>query len=245
MVESGLDIDENDIVDDDELDDDVEEVEDDWTPPTKEEYEKLLAGKQKADSEAAARKRWMREAGLDPKTGKPVAKREVKLDFNADTTDDEDETDESASDNARAMAAAVKQQKADIARSQRELQRQLEREVAKTEQSERARAAVLIAAVPAALNDAGFNGRNMERMLRLMDLDAVEIDSDGEIEGLTEQVEELKKDFPEFFKRSRMKDAAEKVADTKTVSGSKKAAPASEENLDFATRLRNQLYRGK
>ncbi|MCA1840209.1 MAG: phage scaffolding protein, partial [Actinobacteria bacterium] len=135
--------------------------------------------------------------------------------------------------------------KDDLVRTQREVQRQVEREIAKAEQAERRRAAALISAVPSALEEAGWNGRNMPRMLKLLDLDSVEVDSDGDIEGLQDQIDELKKDFPEFFKRQRMKEAAKEVADTKTVGGGKKTAPASEETLDFATRLKMQLMRGQ
>jgi hypothetical protein len=80
-------------------------------------------------------------------------------------------------------------------------------------------------------------------MLRLLDLDEIHVDSDGEIDGLTDQITELKADFPEFFKRQRMKDAAKEVADTKTVGGSRKAAPPANENLSWTDRLKADLYK--
>jgi hypothetical protein len=235
-VEVGADSDDDDddTEDVEEQEDDSKDEENEWVPPTKEDFDKLLAAKQKADSEAAARKRFLREAGFDPKTGKPLPKNEIKLDFGLGTdNDDEEET-----------AAKVAAEKDDLAKRQRDLNRQLELAVAKTEQNERRRAAALIAAVPETLEEAGWNGKNIKRMMRLLDLDSVEVDSDGEVEGLREQVESLRGDFPEFFKRTRMREAAKEVADTKTVGGGAKKAPASEETLDFATRLKNQLYRG-
>jgi len=39
--------------------------------------------------------------------------------------------------------------------------------------------------------------------MKLIDLDGIDVDDDGEITGLTEQIEELKTDWPEFFKRQR------------------------------------------
>lgn len=39
-----------------------------WTPPTQEEFNDLLARKNRADSEAASRKRFLKELGYDPKT---------------------------------------------------------------------------------------------------------------------------------------------------------------------------------
>jgi hypothetical protein len=227
----------DDVDDDDDVeheDDDSEDEKDEWVPPTKEEFDKILAGKAKADSEAAARKRFLREAGLDPKTGKPVEKPEIKLDFEDDAEDDEDE---------KKPVEKAEPSKFDAKRAMRDAQRQLEREVHKAEQRERDRALTLLVAVPEALDDAGFNPKNLKRALKLLDLDSVTVDSDGEIEGLNEQIDELKADFPEFFKRTRMREAAKEVADTKTVGGGAKSVAPSEENLDFATRLRNQLYK--
>ncbi|MFN2637838.1 MAG: phage scaffolding protein [Gemmatimonadaceae bacterium] len=234
-VEVDTDDDDDDDTDATDVDeqDDSDDDKDKWVPPSKEDFDKLLAAKSKADSEAAARKRFLRDAGLDPKTGKAVPKREVKIDlgFGDDSADDDDEPQDKGPS------------KDDLVRTQREVQRQVEREIAKAEQAERRRAAALISAVPSALEEAGWNGRNMPRMLKLLDLDSVEVDSDGDIEGLQDQIDELKKDFPEFFKRQRMKEAAKEVADTKTVGGGKKSVAASEETLDFATRLKNQLYK--
>lgn len=39
----------------------------------------------------------------------------------------------------------------------------------------------------------------MSRALRLLDLDDLEISDDGEVEGLDEQIQEIKSDFPEMF----------------------------------------------
>jgi hypothetical protein len=231
------DDDDNDDNDDEPDDSDEEEVKDSWTPPSREEFDRILAAKAKADSEAAARKRFLREAGLDPKTGKAVTKPQVK--FNLGLDDDDDSAEE---ETPRAERSSTSTQ-LDPKKIQRELDRQLEREVALTEQRERDRALTLLVAVPEALEDAGFNPKNLKRALKLLDLDTVSVDSDGEIEGLNEQIDELKADFPEFFKRTRMREAAKEVADTKTVGGGKKTVAASEENLDFATRLKNQLYR--
>lgn len=224
--------------DDDESDEDIdedsdEEVEDEWVPPTKEQFDRILAEKKKADSEAAARKRLLRDAGLDPKTGKPVAKPKLSLDL--DDEDDEDSEDEDVE--------PKKPNRGDGgARKNKAFERQLEREIAKTERRVRDEATVLMAAVPDALTEAGWNGRNLPRMLKLLDLDEIHVDSDGDIDGLVDQITELKADFPEFFKRQRMKEAAKEVADTKTVGGGRKKAPAAKDDLDWTSRLKSQLY---
>lgn len=238
MVEATVDSDVDDNVEDVELED-VEETDDEWVPPTKEEFDKVLAAKAKADSEAAARKRFLRDAGFDPKTGKVVSK--PKVEFNLDDEDDSDEDEDAEKPAKKAEIKAPS--KFDAKAAMREAQRQLEREVLNVETRERDRALVLVSAVPEALSDAELNPKYLKRALKHLDLNSVEVDSDGDVEGLVEQIESLKDDFPEFFKRTRMKDAAKAVADTKTVGGGKKEVAASEGNLDFATRLKNQLYK--
>jgi hypothetical protein len=232
-----IDVEDDDLVDDDVDDsDDSDEEKDEWVPPTKEEFDRILAAKAKADSEAAARKRYLREAGIDPKTGKPISKPKVVLD-DLDDDDDDDSDEEERREARKAIKGEGK------AKSDKGFQRSLEREIAKTERRVRDEATTLMAAVPEALSEAGWNGKNLSRMLRLLDLDEIHVDSDGEIDGLTDQITELKADFPEFFKRQRMKDAAKEVADTKTVGGSRKAAPPANENLSWTDRLKADLYK--
>lgn len=229
-VEASVQDEETDVEDSDDDGDDSEEESDSWVPPTREDWEKLMSAKTKADSEAAARKRYLRDAGLDPKTGKPIEKPKLDIDLEEDgETVAQEETPKKDSGFSKEKLEKL-------------FERNLEREVAKTEQRVRSQIVPLISAVPTALDDAGWNGKNLPRMLKLLDLDSVQVDSDGDIEGLTEQVEELKKDFPEFFKRTRMREAVKDVADSKTVGGGKKKAPASEEDQDWKTRLKAQLY---
>lgn len=51
---------------------DVETTEDEWVAPSRAEWEDLLDKKRRADSEAASRKRWLRDLGYDPKTGEKL-----------------------------------------------------------------------------------------------------------------------------------------------------------------------------
>ncbi len=69
-------------------------------------------------------------------------------------------------------------------------------------------------AARAALAEAGLTG-TPDRLLRLVDVDAVEIDDEGEISGLDDQIKALKKDYPELFaKRGGGRiDAADKGGD--------------------------------
>lgn len=224
----------DDSDDDDDTDDDTDDADttsdDDWTPPSRETWEKTLAAKQKADSEAAARKRYLRDAGIDPKTGQKIDKPSVKL-------EDDDSTDTSKPDADQAKGF-------DREKFEAQFQRQLDREVTKAERGGRASAYALIHEVPSALEEAGWNGKNLPRMIKLLDLDALEIDQDGiDSDQLKAHVDDLKKDFPEFFKRQRMKDVAKDLPDTSAVGGGKKQAPASEEELDWKARMKMQLTR--
>lgn len=235
-IEVGTDDDDNDDSDDDEQDEDEDEK-DEWVPPTKDEFEKVLAAKAKADSEAAARKRFLRDAGFDPKTGKAVSKPKFELD---DDSDDDDSDDDTSGRKPEAKSPT----QVDTRKVQRDLQRQLEREVVKAEHRERERGLALVSAVPEALEEAGFNTKHLKRALKLIDFDAVEVDSDGEIDGLLEQIDELKNDFPEFFKRTRMREAAKDVADTKTVGGGRKKAPESKADDSWQDRIAQAIQRG-
>jgi hypothetical protein len=234
-----IDVTDDDRVDNDDADDtddDKDDLhpEDDWTPPSREDWQKLMDAKKKADSEAAQRKRWLRDNGFDPKTGEPIKKPTV--DLGDDDDKDTDITPKKDDDKPTFNREKLEQN----------FQRQLERETAKAETRGRSTAYSLISEVPAALEEAGWNGKNLPRMIKLLDLDSVEIDEDGvDASALEKQVAELKKDFPEFFKRSRMKDAAREVADTKTVGGGKKQAPASEEDLDWKTKMKLSLQQGR
>ena len=229
-----VDVTDDDIADDDDSDDDTgnDDDGDAWTPPSRDDYLKLVEAKKKADSEAAARKRFLRDNGFDPKTGKPIAKPSLDLD-----EDDDDDTDTSSQKDAKKAPGFDKE------KFEKQFQRQLERETQRAERSGRTSAYSLIHEVPSALEEAGWNGKNLPRMIKLLDLDSVEIDSDGiDADALADQVSELKKDFPEFFKRARMREAAKEVTDTATAGGGNKKAPASEEDQDWKMRLKAQIY---
>lgn len=213
--------------DDDDDDDDETEEEDDYVPPTKEQWEKLVSEKKKVDSESAQRKRLLREKGINPKDGSPL---KVTPKLSALSTDDGD--DDSGATTETPVKRTVDSSE-DAKTLQKRLQREMERNLldqeAEVRKEERGRSKTLMSAIPEALNTEGWNGKAMPRILKLLDLDSLEVDEDG-IVGLDEQIVELKSDFPEFFKRTRMKDAAEKVADRKTAGGGiKKTSPAKQD----------------
>ena len=63
-------------------------------------------------------------------------------------------------------------------------------------------------AAKSALLEAGLQGATPERvakLVRMLDIDALEIDDDGEVSGLTDQVAAVKKDYPELFTAQKQK----------------------------------------
>jgi hypothetical protein len=55
------------------------------------------------------------------------------------------------------------------------------------------------ALVAAKLEAAGVQGTNTPRLVRLLDLDKIDLDAEGEVIGLDDQVDELKTEFPNLF----------------------------------------------
>ncbi|MEU1443108.1 hypothetical protein [Streptomyces mirabilis] len=161
-------------------DEPADEPEDDWAPPTREEYERLVEGKKKADAEAATRRKYLRQHGIDLKTGNKL------------NPDPEPEPDE--------PAAAKDEPRGP---SQAEIRRQVEKAAAEAELRGMRKTKSLVTGVNAALSEAGWNGTRLGSLMKLVDLDEVDIDDDGEITGLAEQIDQVKADFPELFKRTR------------------------------------------
>lgn len=201
-----------------------DEPADDWTPPSRAEYEKLVEDKRKADGEAAARRKYLRQHGIDPKTGLKIQP----------DPDPEEEPDEPAAKDEQLRGAT----KAEVERAVRKAAAEAElRGLRKTKG--------LVVGFNEALSEAGWNGSRLSSLMKLVDLDDVDIDDDGEITGLTEQIGQIKQDFPELFKRERRQapaSAAEKPAPSKVDAADKKAPPA--EPKGWAERLASQALRG-
>lgn len=85
--------------------------------------------------------------------------------------------------------AQVRQQLAEAARA------------AEERAAEKFRGIAVNQAARAALAGAGVQSGNVSRLVRLLDLDEIQIDDDGEIvEGLDEQIDTLKAELPQLFK---------------------------------------------
>lgn len=152
---------------------------DDWTPPTREEYEETIGKLKTASGEAAARRKYLRANGIDPKTGQKIQ------------ADDPDPEPAAAKDDQPQGQSAA------------EVKRQVEKAAAEAELRGLRKTKALVTGVNGALADAGWNGQRLNSLMKLIDLDDVEVDDDGEINGLSEQIDSIKSEWPEFFKRTR------------------------------------------
>ncbi|MER5750628.1 hypothetical protein [Streptomyces sp. NPDC002088] len=154
---------------------------DDWAPPSREEYEATLAKLRTASGEAAARRKYLKQHGIDPKTGN-------RLD--AEPTPEPEPTGPAADGQQPGM-------------SQADAQKRVDRAVAEAKIEGMRGAKKLATNFLGALSEAGWNGTRLDLIMPLSDLDGADADDP---EDLAERVDNVKKLFPEGFtpaKRTR------------------------------------------
>lgn len=163
-----------------------DEPTDDWQPPSREDYEKLVDSHRRASAEAANRRKWLKAAGYDPKTGnkidaEPVAEPEPE------------------------PAPTAGQQPG---LSQADVDRRVNRAVAEAKIEGMRGAKKLATNFLGALSEAGWNGTRLDLIMPLSDLDGADADDPDD---LAERVANVKQLFPEGFspvKRTRTNPAA-------------------------------------
>lgn len=159
--------------------------------------------------------------GPDPDEDKPE---DDEPDEDEDKPDAEDDEDEDGDDPVKLKASRDKLKDAlkaerELKKSERKKRTDAEAKLRQnapnpdeaTKAIEEARTAareplirkLLTASARSAFLTAGFQGEVSERFIKLIDRDALDIDDDGEIDGLDEQIAQIKRDFPEKFKRKR------------------------------------------
>lgn len=118
---------------------------------------------------------------------------------------------------ANGQAAAHRKEADDLKRkgeTEAEANARQAREEAEASASKAWKPRIVKQAARAALVEAGLTGAP-DRLLKLVDVDQVEVDDDGEVSGLDDQIKALKKEYPELFAKrggSRI-DAADKGGD--------------------------------
>lgn len=216
------DDDEDDDQDDD-GDGDEDDQDDDWTPPDRDSYERLTTALKRANGEAGKRRRvgkvmdklgiddlttWLTARGIDPETGQP---------FGADVVGTEDDDTDGLGEDGDYEREPAPQSAAAERKRDREIARQVLAAEQRGRRTERDTMLPILAeqAARLALADAGFTGTasQMERALRTLDHDAIELDMDDasfELVGIEEEIERLKEDFPTFFEPRRTRAARER-----------------------------------
>jgi hypothetical protein len=197
---------------DDDSQGDAAEGDDGWAPPTQEAWENMEAALGKANREAARRRRvgkvldqlqippgqemeWFRERGIDPDTG-----RRVLADGNDDDllADGPDEGEPDQDDDAQGDKPGDKQSrytKADVERAAIR---------AENRATQRYEGLAMELAAENAIRAAGWNGTKIETALRFVDAREIEVTFDDEgravFLGLDEQVDDMKAEFPDWFR---------------------------------------------
>jgi hypothetical protein len=97
-------------------------------------------------------------------------------------------------------------------------------EEARTEVESKYKPLVVRTAAKAALAEAGLIGKP-DRLIKLLDMDELEIDDDGEIDGLEDQIRGLKADYPDLFQK-RTRAGRVQGADRRSTGGAQKLSSA-------------------
>lgn len=241
-------------------DDDDESGRDDdanWRPLTREAQEAMETALQRANREAMNRRKagkildkigvhdaagfeeFLRSRGIDPDTGQ-------RLDDDDDSAVDElAETQNRLSDSNGRKAAVV-----DKARYEREKTRAEQRGAARAEA--KYQGATTLLAAENALRNAGWHGENLNLALKLIDPDRVEVSFDDagdlSVDGLEEQIEEIKAEFPSWFRptsrdRSNITARRREAGARQVDGGNRDKAPPRKQG--WADRLSRQIEQGR
>lgn len=203
------DVDESDTdEEDEESEEDEDESEDTkskdgkWAPPSKAEWLKVQAALSKSNASAKQRREALAAATAenqklrDEQASKDAeAERKALLDAQRPEPDIGRKGKKAAAPPPAGLPADV-MTKAQV----RQLTQQAAREAEERAEG-KFRGIAVNQAARAALSGAGVQSGNVARLVKLLDLDEIQIDDDGEIvEGLDEQIETLKSELPQLFK---------------------------------------------
>lgn len=183
---TGIDLDGSGNADDEEEDDEDEDVdEDDDSEGTKAKVEKKPTGPTQADIDALRNAQAKRNREHRTKIRELQAQLRDAKTAGQKTAEGTDETTVRAIEEASAAA---------------------ERRYKPIAIREAAKASFL----EAGLNDLSSN--RMTKLLRLLDMDDIEVDEDGEINGLVDQIDQIKDEWPELFRKAEVESDAGKQA---------------------------------
>lgn len=185
----------------------------DWTPPTREAFDRMESALKRANTTAARNRRagktmqklgiedlptWLAEHGIDPDNGSLIGN---------DVVDPNTPDDEPATDDYGYEVEQAKPTDKQLVRAQRAAEK-------RGEQKARDAMMPVLAQLTAeaALTAAGFKGgrKKLDRVLKLIDPRELELDFDVEgnfeVEGLDEQIATLVEEWPELFSQNAEED---------------------------------------
>jgi hypothetical protein len=140
-----------------------------YTPPSREEWERVQAALAKANDEAKKRRLALREAKKKAAT----------------------EAEAAVAKTTRTTAAADKKALDDaVAKAAKETEDRLKPGLVRAE----AKAGLIQRGLDPETSDA-----RLTKLLRTLDMDDIEVDGDGGVDGLADQLDEIAADFPELF----------------------------------------------
>ncbi|HWB36091.1 MAG TPA: hypothetical protein VHA75_08710 [Rugosimonospora sp.] len=190
---------------------------DNWTPPTRDEWERLVAAKKKAADEAAVRRRWLQQHGIDHRTGRKAG----------------DDDPEPAAQQPAASAPQV-----DPVARKREIDAAVAKAVAKTEL--RYKPALQATAVKTALDNSGVDPAFRGLIKAALDTTDLDYDDEGNGIGLDEQIAALKLEYPQAFAAKKTTPAPRRTTGAAEVDGGRKPAPP-EKKLSWQDRINQQM----
>lgn len=216
---------------------------DDYVPPSREEYERMTRALKKANTEAAQRRRWLDEHGIDPRNGKAYDAEEGEdgdPQPRTQATQPKPKPENSAEEDVQAGRRISEEDFAALEKQRRvEGKRAAQREASLTR-------ALAKKATAAALAEAGWNGKGAQLIERMIDLGEIEVDDEGEVIGLADQIADVKNEMPEWFRRTRA--AAGRPANgsgAREVDGADKAAgnakPKPKDKNGWLTAISQQI----
>lgn len=220
-----------------EEDDSEDSKEDDYEPPTKEEWARYQAAMKKANGEAASRRKWLEANGINPRTG-------VRYD-----AEEEGEGEEEIRPKPKAKAKSADSEEdptqavtsAELARLEKLRRTEGKKAAAREAQLV---SALTKAAAQNALRTAGWNGKGASIVDRMIDLGEVEIDDEGNVVGLDDQIAEVKAEMPDWFKpvRGASKSRGTNGSGAREVDGSDKGTTkTAEKPKSWIDRLADQF----
>lgn len=213
-----------------------EEAEDDYTPPTKDEFVRIQAALKKANREAANRRHLLDKHGIDPRTGQRYDEDE----------EGEDDTPSPKTSKRKKQADEEEEDQPDEKESPAHTKLRKDFRIAQKRSAQREAlltSALSKKAAAAALAEAGWNGQGAGIIERMIDIGDVELDDEGEIIGLDEQVAEVKQSMPGWFKATRNTTRRVKAANgaADVDGGDKVTKPPAAEPVGWLQRLENQI----